>query len=283
MRRNEEFNFEKAPVEYPEAERAMALISPDSIPFFSAAVGITLPLSDYRIHRSVRNRTNVFEYVIRGEGEILIDGVWQRVSAGDLYILRAGEEQNYRAGRDNPWEKIWLNYVADYVIPLMDGYGVKSGIYRGVDVRGHFEELLRLAESSEVRDDVYFIIADKVHEIIKAAAMGRLGEGGEDVYGLKRRLSTYVYERLDLEELARAVHMSRSNLIRVFKKNYSVTPYEYLLGLKIETAKLLLRETSLSSSEISRRLCISDEHYFSTLFFRRTGMRPSAYRKSKIK
>ena len=90
-----------------------------------------------------------------------------------------------------------------------------------------------------------------------------------------------MYEKINLDTVASNLHISKSNLIRVFKKNYGVTPYEYLLTLKTETAKILLRETTMSVKEIADRLCISDEHYFSSLFFARVGMRPREYRTKK--
>ena len=48
---------------------------------------------------------------------------------------------------------------------------------------------------------------------------------------------------------------------------------------RLETARLLLRGTALPVREIAFRLCFSDEHYFSSLFRRKTGQTPSAYRR----
>ena len=60
---------------------------------------------------------------------------------------------------------------------------------------------------------------------------------------------------------------------------FGVTPYRYLLSRRLETARLLLRGTALPVREIAFRLCFSDEHYFSSLFRRKTGQTPSAYRR----
>ena len=87
-----------------------------------------------------------------------------------------------------------------------------------------------------------------------------------------------MYEKLNLNVLAARLHLSKSNMIRLFKKSFGTTPYEYLLSLKISTAKLLLKNSKMTVKDISDRLKFSDEHYFSTLFLARVGMRPRDYR-----
>ena len=63
----------------------------------------------------------------------------------------------------------------------------------------------------------------------------------------------------------------------MFKRAYGITPYDYILTRKIETAKLLLKNSSLSVKEIAYRLNFADEHYFSNIFLQKTGVRPKKY------
>jgi transcriptional regulator GlxA family with amidase domain len=95
---------------------------------------------------------------------------------------------------------------------------------------------------------------------------------------MRRILASYVHKKLNLDELAESLHMSKSNIIRIFKKKYNVTPYEYVISLRIETAKILLRDTKLSIREIADKLVFFDEHYFSSLFLKKVGVRPGIYR-----
>ena len=88
-----------------------------------------------------------------------------------------------------------------------------------------------------------------------------------------------LYEAVTVDDLAAAVGLSPSQLTRVFAARFGVTPYRYLLSRRLETARLLLRGTALPVREIAFRLCFSDEHYFSSLFRRKTGQTPSAYRR----
>ena len=69
-------------------------------------------------------------------------------------------------------------------------------------------------------------------------------------------------------------------MIRIFKKIYGVTPYEYLIELRLQTAKILLKDTNLTIKEIADKLVFFDEHYFSSIFLKKVGVRPGVYRKS---
>lgn len=267
-------------VAYPSAERAYAFVNSNKIPFSEAVIGITMPTPCYKMNRGSQTLVNLFEYIIEGEGKVLVNGQWVKASAGDFYILRSSERQCYQASETNPWKKLWINYTASYVPSLMNSYGVESGIYRADGAREIFERLVALPHSSKDKMDIAYEISDGINEIIKLASrVSAIQKDGG--YLLKSRIEAYVHRRFSLDELSDELHISKSNLIRVFKREYGITPYEYLLELKIRTAKALLKSTGLPIKRIAEKICISDEHYFSSLFLKRVGMRPGEYRRSK--
>ncbi len=265
-------------VSFPEKEEAYALVTQENTPFLYTAVGITYPDPGYHIDRTPEHRINVFEYVVSGEGEICLGGVWKRVKAGSLYILREGEAHHYRSLPRDPWKKRWINYTADYISPLLDAYGITSGIYPCHEAEKYFTEALETLQFGTPQAEAGRTVAECVHKLISLAAASQGTERDSDAYRIRNELDASLYRKADLDQLAKTLHMSKSNLIRIFKKRYGVTPYEYLLGAKIETAKALLSSTQLPIKEIAERLCISDAHYFSTLFESRVGMRPRDFR-----
>lgn len=279
MSKFESVDFSEHYVCYPTVEKAYALVNTDKVPFSKAVMGITFPSPSYYICRSEKSDITVFEYVIEGEGKICIDGAWHTAKAGDFYILVQGERHRYQADPKNPWKKLWVNYTAGYIPTFIASYGVKSGIYRSEGVREIFEELIEITKSHGDKTEVSFTIADRVNKIIKIASR-EIRDAAGDCRGLKKQISSYVHRKFNLDELSEELHMSKSNVIRIFKKEYGLTPYEYLLDLKIETAKALLKDTNIPIKKIAEKLCISDEHYFSTLFLKRVGMRPGSYRKA---
>lgn len=264
---------------FPQKEKAYALIPVDNTPFQHAVVGITYPAADYRIDRKSNSHINVFEFVLDGEGEILLDGVWKKATAGSLYILRAGEEHHYRSSPQNPWHKLWINYSADYLAPLLDAYGVRSGIYSSPDAKKYFDLAMEAAKRGTPRAEVCRTVSNCIHRLVSLASMSLGEEKESDAQRIREELDAALYHKLDLNTLCEKLHISKSNVIRLYKKHYGVTPYEYLLDAKIEAAKTLLASTRLSIREIAERLHISDEHYFSTLFLKRVGTRPGDFRK----
>lgn len=270
-------NISSFSVRYPDKEKAYAFVNEDSNPFHNVVIGITNPIPYYEIHRSKDIPVNVFEYVLEGEGEILLDGRWHRVSEGQVYILRQGEDHRYRSNPENPWKKIWINYVADYISSFLDAYGIQSGVYSAEEAKVYFERALEYVDGGALYANSSYNIADCVHGIIGAVAL-EMNSGFSDEDSIREALNLSVYEKLNLDDLSARIHISKSNIIRIFKKRYGTTPYEYLISLKISNAKILLKDTRMTVKEISERLCFSDEHYFSNVFFSRTGMRPRDYR-----
>lgn len=268
-------------VTFAKKEKAYALIAQESVPFRYATVGVTYPDPTYHIDRTAGHWVNVLEYVEEGEGELLVGGRWLRACAGDVYVLRAGEEHHYRSDPQKPWKKRWINYGADYIADFLDAYGVTTGVYRDEGAKKYFDLAFETAKFGGAYAESGRTVADCVHKIIARCAATRASVPYLAEHGIREELNASLYSKLDLDALADKLHMSKSNLIRVFKRNYGITPYEYLLCAKIEAAKVLLLTTTLPVKEIADRLCIVDEHYFSTLFYKRVGVRPRAFRETK--
>jgi len=83
---------------------------------------------------------------------------------------------------------------------------------------------------------------------------------------------------LDVEALARDVHMSAGHLSREFKLAYGEPPYGYLMTRRIERAMALLRRGDLSVTDVCFAVGCSSLGTFSTRFTELVGIPPSAYR-----
>jgi AraC-like DNA-binding protein len=95
---------------------------------------------------------------------------------------------------------------------------------------------------------------------------------------VKDRIDRDYAQPLDVEALARGVHMSAGHLSREFKKAYGESPYSYLMTRRIERAMTLLRRGDQSVTDVCFAVGCQSLGTFSTRFTELVGVPPSVYR-----
>lgn len=87
-------------------------------------------------------------------------------------------------------------------------------------------------------------------------------------------------ERILVQEIADELCVSRRTLSRWFRKYINRTPEEEIIRVRMEFAKSLLRETTLSLEQVGRKAGYPLVEHFVRAFHHRTGMTPNEFRKS---
>lgn len=95
---------------------------------------------------------------------------------------------------------------------------------------------------------------------------------------VRRYIDLHFKEALTLEQLAEEAHMNKYYLSHAFKREYGISPINYMISRRIEESKYLLAETDLSMSQISQLLGFSSLSYFSQVFRRTQSVSPKEYR-----
>ncbi|MGY1736449.1 helix-turn-helix transcriptional regulator [Geodermatophilus sp. SYSU D00684] len=96
---------------------------------------------------------------------------------------------------------------------------------------------------------------------------------------VRDRIDREYAQPLDVEALARGVHVSAGHLSREFRRAYGESPYSYLMTRRIERAMALLRRGDVSVTEACFAVGCSSLGTFSTRFTELVGMPPSTYRR----
>jgi len=89
-------------------------------------------------------------------------------------------------------------------------------------------------------------------------------------------------EHFSIDELSKAIGISRVHLYRKVKALLNCSVTDYVLNRRLAKAKYYLGHEQYTVSEISYLVGISSPAYFSTVFKNKYGLSPTAYRKSKI-
>jgi AraC-like DNA-binding protein len=93
-------------------------------------------------------------------------------------------------------------------------------------------------------------------------------------------LSRNVSSPLTLSQIALGCSMSVSKLKLLFRERLGSGPIDYLIRLRIDRARELIRTGEYTLTEIAERVGFSSLHYFSRAFKRITGLSPSEYAKT---
>jgi AraC-like DNA-binding protein len=89
-------------------------------------------------------------------------------------------------------------------------------------------------------------------------------------------------ERVSGADLERASGLGSSQLHALFRELTGYSPMEYLRRLRIELARELLADPSLSIKEVAARAGFSEPNHFSRVFSRIDGVPPTAFREALL-
>lgn len=258
---------------------------PDSgrnYPFILEMAGISYCDGSYKIKREIPD-IYVFEYVLGGEGTVRAGAREFHPSEGDIYILHRGSRHEYFSDDKNPWTKIWFNAKGSLIDSLVEVYGLNNiNHIKGLDLSDYFYRILTIAKTQELDTKEIFEKSSLVfHEILVriASYLDSISVMADnEALKVKKYLDSHLKEKLHVEELARVIFKSTSQTIRLFKKEYDCTPYNYLINKRLDMAELLLLNSNMSVKEIADYLCFADQHYFCNCFKSKTGKSPRAFR-----
>lgn len=146
-----------------------------------------------------------------------------------------------------------------------------------------------IAEAQAARDDRDACAFDELALRLAAAALilhnrgtpPKISASGRDARQIEhaaRQIAAAPDAPLTLASLADDVGMSRYRFLRVFRQIVGVTPYQYLLRMRLGVAALRLRATSGSITAIAYSAGFNDLSTFNRRFRRIMGMTPRAWR-----
>lgn len=87
-------------------------------------------------------------------------------------------------------------------------------------------------------------------------------------------------QRVSLVQVARHCDVSPSHFSRAFKASTGLTPSIWMLRLRIDRAKDLLRATCASLAEVASLCGFADQAHFTRTFSRQVGISPGSWRRA---
>lgn len=228
-------------------------------------------------------------YITSGSGKFEShSGGRHTINAGNLFILYPGEWHRFQPDPEKGWGEYWVEFNGEQARRIMHNPAFSAK--QPVHAIGADEQILRLfieiCEATQTQAAGFQqIIATQASQIV-ARLLAHLQYGSpesRDIEARIRRACLHILqnagETIDTQQLSSDLGISYSAFRSHFKQITGLPPGQYQIQIRLNKARRLLRNSTLSIQEISEQLGFESIYYFSRLFKKKTGHSPLAYRK----
>lgn len=221
--------------------------------------------------------------VVQGSGRVRVDGRSRSVHAGCLFLLDCRRPHHYRTDAA-PWRFRWAHLYGPHLPSFMDlqlpeGLAVHGGVQasRMTEQLDALFALMRNEAPSRTRD---LALNARILILLGEAAARTEAKGYAPpaVLAALEWMQDHLEQPFSLGRMARDVSLSRSHLLRLFKKHVGETPGRYHSKLRIDRSKALLERTGLSVEAIAEQVGFSDASAYIRCFRGREGITPARFR-----
>ena len=228
-------------------------------------------------------------YIVGGRGQFLIHDQLYPVNANNLVIINPNVTHTEVGLNAQPLEYIVLGIEGIELATSETSNGRFNILdhFESVEISGCLRNILREMEQKNTGyEDVcqaymeILIIRLMRNTTLSVPSKPPVISGNRQCAAARQYIDLHFKEALTLDQLADEVHMNKYYLSHAFKREYGVSPINYMISRRIEESKYLLAETDLSLSQISQLLGFSSLSYFSQVFRRTQAIGPREYRQT---
>lgn len=238
----------------------------------------TLKTSGYIPFNKQAQRFPVYAYCFFLEGEALVEIEGQNllISPGQFILVPPGHsiEIKYYDGCQGYDGSFALEFLKDASYPVLRSESFIQQSFWFEDAVFMGALLQRMATAYEDKDRTFL---QSAMDLI----LGQLRPGGK-VAVVSERFLQLVFEKdsipLSVAEYAAQLGVTPNYLNKTVKNRTRRTAIDWIEIARLNIAKNMLKDPSVSIADISARVGLPDQSYFSRFFKKKTGLTPSEFR-----
>lgn len=226
-------------------------------------------------------------YTYSGKGLLKYRGKEYRLESGDGFYINCMDYHYYQATSD-VWD-VAILHLGGPLTPYNHEHYMQhqSAVFHesiSGNTQGYIEKLLHLYNQPFSHRD--WLVSSCLDSLLthlltlQSSTASSTVSLPETLNYLIKYMDSNFDQPLSLDFLSDFSGMSKYYLSREFKKYTGFSPNDYLISLRINRARILLKNTTLPAIKIAQKVGIHDPNNFTNLFKKKTGMTPIQYRKS---
>lgn len=252
--------------------------------FYLQAAGHFLCDKNYYTKRE-GYRSFLLIYTVSGKGHANYRNRSYELEKGQMLLMDCYDYQEYNTGVEETWEIKWLHFNGstslEYFNTIYDCFGPVLSTYGDTPIESYIDEIFMLIRENDMKFEIKLsrLIVGILTEILLAGSQGNdvkitdvLVQPALDFIALK-----YMTD-ITLKDMAAAACCSEFHFSRVFKKVTGYCPHEYLIKLRINEAKNLLKHTTRAIDDIAAEIGFRSTSNFIRTFKELEEITPLKYR-----
>lgn len=218
-------------------------------------------------------------------------------SKGDFSIVPAGTKGQYRTEGTDHFLQIEIE--PEFLLKVARETGKIDGknlqlIPKFKERNSNIEQIIMMLHCELLRGSDYtsqFYIESLTNALVvnllrdytvqkKDLSLESVGLSDSKLLNVTNYINDNIAAEIKLSDLAALAGISQFHFSRLFKKSVGISPIQYLIKQRIERAKLLLKNSELSVTEIALSCGFNSHSHLGKYFRQLTGFSPSEYRVS---
>ncbi|NBI91344.1 AraC family transcriptional regulator [Lachnospiraceae bacterium] len=226
-------------------------------------------------------------YTISGRGILKYGGRKYPVYPGQAFYIHCIPWHYYACMEGEEWEILWLHFNGNTARGYYEEF-IQNG-FRQVRVQDSFfmESTMRRILSLTIKKDIHSelicsnLIVNLLTELMIRSSSDKfsLTAMPDSIKAVLKDLENHFLEPFSLDETAGRTGLSKYHLSREFRKYVGTTMNEYVITMRLNYAKELLRYSNEPVGEIAFACGMNHVSHFINLFKEREGTTPLQYRK----
>ena len=215
---------------------------------------------------------NELTFLISGEMTYYVNDVKHILTSGDIIYLPPGSIRQREIG-DVLNDYLSINFHSDS--PLDFDTIVKNCINNEVKLLLNYFESAFSSPSTDSQAKLRLVLETLIMQITDNLYDSYTSPLSAEIISF---ISSHYTEKITLNDISQATFYSAAYCENEFKKTTGKSIINYLIDVRVNAAKKLLAESSMSCSRIAAAVGFEDANYFSRIFKKRTGYSPLKYR-----
>jgi AraC family transcriptional regulator len=248
------------------------------------------------------NKSLCVSFIRKGFFEYRVFNGNQEAHIGRILISKPGYEHTTRHIDNQPDVTTVFEFKKDFLEALKEYYVDCSWFLKNNDIHAILLNcsveadylhhlILRLIQDKNASslhiDEMVIYLLDKVMNTLSNSPVLSIPENLKKYHLLtvetaKEFIHQYFSENISLHQLAQHCHTSPFHFSRIFKTVLNLSPHQYLLGVRLQHAKMLITSSEKPVGDIAFECGFNGLEHFATAYKQHFKISPTKHRKELV-